>query len=323
MESVRLVTEAEVVQLLPMSLALETVEAAFRWQAQGGTVNRPRVRLRAPAGILQVMPAVVPEVGAMGLKSYTVMRGGRARFVVLLFSVETGALEMIVEADRLGQIRTGAASGVATKSMAHADADVLGCYGTGYQAETQLEAVCAVRKIRRVQVYGRDSDRRRRFAATMTERLKLEVVPVDRPEDAARGALILITITNSKTPVLEGRWIEPGAHINAAGSNALERAELDVEAVRRASLVTVDSIEQARIECGDLVEPIKQGVIDWDQVREVGDIVAGKVPGRTAPDAITIFESQGLAMEDVAVGARVLERARAQGMGRLVNFGTA
>ncbi|MFQ5827888.1 MAG: ornithine cyclodeaminase family protein, partial [Candidatus Methylomirabilia bacterium] len=295
MGSVRLVTEAEVVQLLPMSLALETVEAVFRWQVGGQTVNRPRVRLRTPAGILQVMPAVVPEVGAMGLKSYTVMRRGQAQFVVLLFSVETGALEMIVEADRLGQIRTGAASGVATRSMARTDADVVGCYGTGYQAETQLEAVCAVRKIRRVQVYGRNSERRRRFAATMAERLKLEVVPVDRPEDAARGAPILITITNSKTPVLQGAWIEPGSHINAAGSNALDRAELDLEAVRRASLVAVDSIEQARIECGDLVEPIKQEVIGWEQVRELGEIVAGTLPGRPAPDAITIFESQGVA----------------------------
>ncbi len=316
----RLLTESDVASLLPMPLALETVESVFRWQAAGQTVNKPRVRLRAPKGLLQVMPAVVPEVGAMGLKAYTVV-GGRARFVVLLFSTETGEIIGIFEADRLGQVRTGAASGVATKYLARPDADVVGCYGTGYQAETQLEAISSVRKIRRIQVYGRDAERRRRFARTMEERLRLPVVAAERPEEAARGALILVTITSSRTPVLHGTWIEPGAHINAAGSNALDRAELDVEAVRRATLVVADSREQAQVECGDLVEPVKQGVIAWDQVGELGDVVAGKRPGRPSPEAITLFESQGVAMQDVAVGARLLELARERSVGREIDFG--
>lgn len=320
MGRVRLLTESDVTQLLTMPLALETVESVFRWQAAGRTVNRPRVRLRAPKGLLQVMPAVVPEVAAMGLKAYTVVER-RARFVVFLFSADTGELIGILEADRLGQVRTGAASGVATKYLARPDADVVGCYGTGYQAETQLEAICAVRKARRIQVYGRDPERRQRFARSAEERLGVPVVAVERPEDASRGALILVTITNSKTPVLNGDWIESGAHINAAGSNALERAELDVEAIRRAALVVADSREQAQIECGDLLEPVKQGVIAWDQVVELGEIVAGKHGGRPAPEAITIFESQGLAIEDVAVGVRVLELARAQSLGREIDFG--
>jgi len=320
MGRVRLLTEAEVTQLLSMSLALETVEAVFRWQAAGQTVNKPRVRLRAPKGLLQVMPAVVPEVGAMGLKAYTVI-AGRVRFVVLLFSTETGEVTVILEADRLGQVRTGAASGVATKYLARPDADVVGCYGTGYQAETQIEALCAVRKIRRIQVYGRDPERRQRFARALEDRLKLPVVAAERSEEAARGALILVTITNSKTPVLHGAWVEPGAHINAAGSNAPERAELNVEAVRRAALVVADSREQAQIECGDLVEPVKQGVIAWDRIDELGDIVAGKRPGRPSPEAITLFESQGVAMQDVAVGARLLELARARSLGREIEFG--
>jgi ornithine cyclodeaminase/alanine dehydrogenase len=320
MGTVRLLTESEVALLLPMSLALETVESVFRWQASGQTVNRPRVRLRAPAGLLQVMPASVAEVGAMGLKAYTVVRG-RARFVVLLFGTETGELLGILEADRLGQMRTGAASGVATKYLARADADVVGCYGTGYQAETQLEAICAVRRVRRIQVFGRSPERRRRFAQAMEERLRVPVVPVDRPAEAARGALIVVTITNSKTPVLEGAWLEPGAHVNAAGSNALERAELDVEAFRRAALVVADSREQAQIECGDLVEAVRQGVIAWDQVQELGAVVAGRHAGRQSPEAVTIFESQGVAMEDVAVGARLLERGRARSVGREIEFG--
>lgn len=320
MNRVRLLTEDEVGQLLPMSVALEAVEQVFRWSAAGEIVNKPRQRVRVESGLLQVMPAAVPEVGLMGLKAYTVTRDG-ACFVVMLFDAQTGALEALIEADRMGQIRTGAASGVATKYLANPDAAVVGCYGTGWQAATQLEAVCAVRPIRRIQVYGRDAERRTRFAAETAKRLGVEVWPVERPEQAAAGAHVLVTITSSKTPVLRGEWIEDGAHINAAGSNALDRAELDVAAVRQAALVVVDSKEQAQIECGDLVDPIKQGVLRWDDVYELGAVIAGKAPGRPGPGAVTLFESQGLAMEDVVVGARVIERARQQLVGRGIEFG--
>jgi ornithine cyclodeaminase/alanine dehydrogenase-like protein (mu-crystallin family) len=251
----------------------------------------------------------------MGLKAYATVRGS-AKFVVLLFSTETGALLAVIEADRLGQMRTGAASGVATKYLARPDADRVGCYGTGWQARSQLEAVCAVRRVREIRVYGRDPERRARFAEEMTSGLGVSVTAVERPEAAARDASILVTITGSKTPVLEGRWIAPGAHVNAAGSNALQRAELDVEAVRRAGLVVTDSLEQARLECGDLVVPIEQGVIRWEDVRELGEVVAGKRPGRRSPEEITLFESQGVAMEDVAVAARLVARARERQAGR-------
>jgi ornithine cyclodeaminase/alanine dehydrogenase-like protein (mu-crystallin family) len=310
-----LLTEADVTALLTMSLALEAVEEVFRWQGEGKLTNRPRVRLQVPGGLLHVMPAAVPEARAMGLKAYATVRGS-AKFVVLLFSTETGALLAVIEADRLGQMRTGAASGVATKYLARSDADRVGCYGTGWQARSQLEAVCAVRRVREIRVYGRDPERRARFAEEMTSGLGVSVTAVERPEAAARDASILVTITGSKTPVLEGRWIAPGAHVNAAGSNALQRAELDVEAVRRAGLVVTDSLEQARLECGDLVVPIEQGVIRWEDVRELGEVVAGKRPGRRSPEEITLFESQGVAMEDVAVAARLVARARERQAGR-------
>ncbi len=310
-----LLTEADVTALLPMSLVLETVEEVFRWQGEGKLTNRPRVRLPVPGGLLHVMPAALPETRVMGLKTYATVRGG-AKFVVLLFSTESAALLAVIEADRLGQMRTGAASGVATRHLARPDADRVGCYGTGWQARSQLEAVCAVRKVREVRVYGRDENRRARFADEMSAALGVPVAAVDRPEAAARDASILITITSSKTPVLEGRWIVPGAHVNAAGSNALQRAELDVEAFRRAALVTTDSLEQARVECGDLVAPIEQGVLRWEDVVELGEIVVGKRPGRRSPDDITLFESQGVAMEDVAVAARLVARARERQTGR-------
>ncbi len=309
-----LLTEVDVTKLLPMSLALEAVEEVFRWQGEGKLANRPRVRLPVPGGLLHVMPASVPEAGVMGLKAYATVRGG-AKFVVLLFAAQSPTLLAVIEGDRLGQMRTGAASGVATRYLARADADRVGCYGTGWQARSQLEALCAVRPVREVRVYGRDAERRARFAGEMSAQLGVPVTPVERPE-AAADAPILVTITGSKTPVLEGRWIAPGAHVNAAGSNALQRAELDVEAVRRASLVVTDSLEQARLECGDLVAPIEQGVVRWEDVRELGEVVAGRLPGRRRPDEITLFESQGVAMEDVAVAVRLVKRAREQGIGQ-------
>jgi alanine dehydrogenase len=310
-----LLTEADVTTLLPMSLALEAVEEVFRWQGEGKLANRPRVRLPVPGGLLHVMPAAVPEARVMGLKAYATVRGS-AKFVVLLFSTESGALLAVIEADRLGQVRTGAASGVATRHLARPDADRVGCYGTGWQARSQLEAVCQVRRVREVRVYARDAARRGRFAEEMSGTLGMAVTPVDHPEAAARDASIVITITSARTPVLEGRWLAPGAHVNAAGSNALQRAELDVEAVRRAALVVTDSVEQARLECGDLVAPIEQGLLRWEDVRELGEIVTGRHPGRSAREEITLFESQGVAMEDVAVGARLPARARERQVGR-------
>lgn len=310
-----LLTETDVAALLPMSLALEAVEEVFRWQGEGKVTNRPRVRLPVPGGLLHVMPAALPEAKVMGLKSYATVRGG-TKFVVLLFSAETGALLAVIEADRLGQKRTGAASGVATKYLARRDADRVGCYGTGWQARAQLEAVCAVRAVREVRIYGRDAERRARFAEEMERILGLTITPVESPDQAAREASILITITSSRTPVLEGRWMAPGTHVNAAGSNHLQRAELDVEAIRRATLIVTDSLEQARLECGDLAVAIQQGAVRWDAVHELGEVVAGKRPGRQGENDVTLFESQGVAMEDIVVAARLVTRARAQGLGQ-------
>jgi alanine dehydrogenase len=312
-----LLTESDVTRLLPMGLALEAVEEVFRWQGEGKLTNRPRVRLPVPGGLLHVMPAALPEARVMGLKAYATVRGS-AKFVVLLFSAESGGLLAVIEADKLGQMRTGAASGVATKYLARPEADRVGCYGTGWQARSQLEAVCAVRRIREVRVFGRDAERRARFAEEMEGALGVPVAAVDRPEAAARDASIVVTITNSRAPVLEGRWLAPGAHVNAAGSNALQRAEIDVDVVRRAGLVVTDSLEQAQVECGDLVAALEQGVIRWEDVHELGAVVAGRLPGRTREDQVTLFESQGVAMEDIAVAARLLARARERGAGTAV-----
>ena len=307
-------TEADVAHLLPIPLAIEAVEAVFRRHGEGNVVNQPRARLRLNDRLLHVMSAALPGLAAMGLKAYTT-GPGQNHHVVLLWSGQDGRLEALIEASRLGQIRTGAASGVATKFLAREDAQVVGLYGAGWQAESQIRAVCGVRTVRRVQVYSRDPERRRRFCRGMEPQLGVEMVAVDSPAEAARDALILITATNARDPVLLGDWVEPGSHVNAIGSNALNRREIDAALVERSQLVVVDAKDQARIECGDLVEPMERGILSWDDVRELGEVVVGKIPGRPHRDAITLFESQGLAMEDVAVASGIVARARAEGVG--------
>lgn len=313
------ITEEEVARLLTMDVALEVVEEVFRQEAAGLAVNRPRQRVRTGTGALHVMVGSAVPFGALGLKAYTTFPPpSGARFVVLLYDAHAGDLIAVVQADKLGQMRTGAVSGVATKYMARADADQVGIFGTGWQARSQLQAVCAVRSIRLVRAYSRDPQRRADFCQEMSALLGLAVEPVESPEEALRGADVVITATTSAQPVFDGQLLEPGTHVNAMGSNSLLRREIDETTVRRASLIVVDSVEQAKIESGDLLGPIEKGIASWEQIRELRQVVAGEVPGRQNPDEITLFDSHGLAIEDVAVAARVYELARGQGAGRQI-----
>ncbi len=313
-----LLRESDVEALLPIADAIEALERAFRAQAEGRAANAPRARVRWPGGALHVMAAGGPGLGYIGLKAYTTVRG-QARFLVLLFEGESGALVALLEADALGRLRTGAATGLATRYLARPDARIVGMYGAGHQAATQLRAVCAVRAVEEVRVYSRTPDRREAFARRMREALGIPVWAVDRPEAAAEGADILITITSAHEPVLRGAWVRPGMHINAAGSNMLIRRELDEEAVTRADLIVIDDRDQGKIEAGDFLEPLERGQLQWGRVHELKDVVAGRVR-RLDPDQITLFKSMGIALEDVAVAALVYERARAQGIGEPVRF---
>jgi ornithine cyclodeaminase/alanine dehydrogenase-like protein (mu-crystallin family) len=309
-----LLTEPHVTQLLDMKTAMEAVEEALRDQAEGAATNRPRYRVAMPASQLHMMAAGDRRLGVYGLKTYTASRKG-ARFLVLLYESDTGDLLAIMEADRLGQMRTGAASGVATRYMARDDAQRVGIYGTGWQAESQLMAVCSARAIKAIKAYSRKAERREAFAQKMSALLGVAVLPVDDPEEAARDQDIIITATAAREPVLAGEWISSGAHINAIGSNFLSKSEIDVEAVRRASLVAVDSVEQSRMEAGDLLAAIDRGVIVWESVVELGRIVAGQVKGRTSRDDITLFKSNGIALEDISTALRVYRLARERGIG--------
>ncbi|HYH69559.1 MAG TPA: ornithine cyclodeaminase family protein [Urbifossiella sp.] len=309
-------TEAEVGQLLTMDLSLDAVAAAFRKLGCDEAENVPRRRCQTDRLMLHVLPAAAKTLGAVGFKAYTTPRDGPARFYVNLFDPTTGELSALIEADLLGQFRTGAASGVATKKLARADAATAGCIGTGKQARTQVLAVCKVRALKQVKVYGRDSDRRAAFAAQLSAETGVEVVPAESAEDAVRGMDVVITATTAREPVLKGEWLADGCHVNLAGSNFLAREEADVEVFRRAAVVTVDSKEQARIEAGDLVAPINAHVLSWADVHDFGPLLVGKYPGRGSPADITVFKSLGLGIEDIAVAARVVELARQQGVGR-------
>ncbi|HEY7330544.1 MAG TPA: ornithine cyclodeaminase family protein, partial [Gemmataceae bacterium] len=282
--------------------------------------NTPRARVQTDHAMLHIMSAATKSLGVMGAKLYATSRKGAARFLLPLFDGKSGALLCLMQADYLGQVRTGAASGIATQLMARSDAIEVGIYGSGKQARTQVQAVCRVRRIRQVQVYSPNEERRRRFAAEMSEVCQTEVVPVSRPEMAAEKKDIIITATTSREPVLVGHWIAEGTHINAIGSNFLGKAELDAAAVRRCAVIAVDSKDQARLEAGDFQQPLEDGSLHWANVRELGQIIVGRYAGRKHPQDVTLFKSLGVAIEDVAVAARVYARARDEGAGRLIEW---
>ena len=309
--------EDDVIRLLPMSKAIEVVEQGFREQGNGTGVNLPRER--AQAGIMGVT-MMVAALGERGVGGFKAMGAGKP--LVLLYGGEPRQLLAVIEAGSLGQIRTGAASGVATRYMAREDASSVGMIGTGNQAITQLTAVCTVRPIRTIKAYSRTPERRKEFCRTMSDSLGIDVLPVASPQEAIQGTAIAIAITNVRTlePVLFGDWLEPGMHINAAGANSLARRELDDTAVTRCSIIAADAVDQARIECADLVMPADSGLLDWDTVLDLGQVVTGQVSGRAADSDITLFESQGIALEDIAVAAHIFERAKAEGTGEALPF---
>lgn len=307
-------TEDEVRGLLTMDLALTAVEAAFRKWALEEAQNVPRQRCQTDSVMLHVLPAAAKTLNAIGLKAYTTGKFG-AKFHVYLFDPKNGDLSAILEADHLGAVRTGAATGVATHLLARPDAATVAVFGTGKQARTQLEAVCKVRTIRRTVVSGRDAAKLKAFCDDTSRAFETEVVPAGSPEEAG-GQDIVVTATTSREPVLLGRWLNDGAHVNLIGSNFLSKAEADVDVFRRAKLVAVDSKEQARIEAGDFVAALDAGVLHVTDVKELAPLLVGRYPGRQSGTDITVFKSLGLGLEDIAVAAKVVELAKKQGVGR-------
>jgi alanine dehydrogenase len=301
-------TEGDVASLLEPLDAVEAIEACFRRIARDEVENAPRRRLRLREGALADMAASDLGLGIAGGKLYSATPEGSA-FVVCLFDAETSALAAVIEADELGRLRTGAASGVAARHLARSEPRTLGVIGCGHQAETQVACIrAAVPSIERVVVYCRTPER----LASFSRRVGAE--PGETHRDAAVQDVV-VTITGSRDPVLRGEWLAPGALVIAAGANVAIRRELDNAVLERATFVCCDSLEQARMESGDLIEPVQAGVLDWLEVHELHEVVSAEIAGRQSDQDVVLFKSNGIAAWDVALGAEVLARAQERGVG--------
>lgn len=306
------ITEQQVREAVTMRQAMALVEQVLRRLGTGRAVNHPRRRIAMETHtLLHYMAGGDNESGLAGIKVYASNpEFGAPDFVVLLFDSNSARLLASIEANALGQIRTGAATGVATDRLARNDASSLAMFGSGFQAETQLEAVACARALKSVRVFSRSPERRESFARRMSRKLGLKIVASGSAVEALEGADIVTTVTNARSPVFPGERLLPGTHVNAAGSNHVKRREIDGATVRRSSVIAVDSLEQARMEAGDLTQAADEGVLDWSEVCELHDILNGTRPGRESGDQITIFESQGLAVEDVALAGYLYQELR-------------
>lgn len=306
-------TENDVKQVLTATMALEAVESAHRDLALGLAQDTPRARTRLPQTVLHILQGALPAQGVLGYKAYTSNRSGN-RFLVHLFDAATGRLLALIEADYMGMIRTGAASGVAAKWLARQDAKVAGIFGAGWQAEGHVRAICAALPLERVKVCSRRADKLAVFCGRMSEATGVAVVPASA-EEAVRDSDLIGTVTTAAQPLFEAEWLAPGTHINAAGSNALIRQELSEATLKQAALIAVDAVPTALAEAGDLLPLLEKGRLHARQLVELGDIIVGKHKGRVSADQITVFESQGMDIQDIAVALRVLKAAREAGLG--------
>jgi ornithine cyclodeaminase/alanine dehydrogenase-like protein (mu-crystallin family) len=327
--STRIITDAEVRELLPMPECIEVMAEVFRSLARGDALQPLRSLMWMPdrSGLLGLMPAWLGAPASLGIKVVTVMPGNHGtpydshQGPVLLFEVEHGSLVAVVDASAITAIRTAAASGLATRLLARDDAGDLAILGSGVQAHTHLDAMRAVRTLTRVRVWSRSIEGARAFAARESARVGLAIEAVDSAATAVQGADLVCTTTSSREPVLEGAWLAAGAHVNAVGACFPSARELDTEAVRRARLF-VDRRESTLAEAGDFLIPKQEGAIGDDHIRgEIGELLLGKVAGRGGPDDITLFKSLGLAVEDLAAAHHVHRRAVERGMGVEIEFG--
>lgn len=307
-------TENEVKELLTVKMALEAVELAHRELSATRAQDTPRARTRLPQTTLHILQGALPGLGVLGYKAYTSNRSGN-RFLVYLFDAATGEMSAVVEANYLGMIRTGAASGVAAKWLARPDASVAGVFGSGWQAEGHVRAICAALPLERVKVCGRNSERLADFCQRMSAATGVTVEPCASAEDTVRGSDVVGTVTTASKPLFEADWLDEGTHVNAAGSNALIRQEVSEAAIRRCGLITVDSVPAALAESGDLLPLLEKGRLHSRQLVELGDVIIGRHAGRRDAAEITLFESQGMAIQDLAVAASVVKLARERGLG--------
>ena len=295
-------TEAEVGDLLTPAEALAAVEPTFARLAAGEIESAPRARLAIPDGVFAVMPCVDRGLGYAGLKTYAWTPAGTP-FLVVLMSLDEPKVEAIIEADRLGQLRTAAASAVATAHLARSGARTLGILGCGRQAASHVQALRE--RLPDVVVYCRDAKRLAAFCA------EHGCTPAESHSEAA-ACDVVVTATSSHDPVVRGEWLQPGALVIGVGANEPDARELDNVVLERASFVCTDSRAQAQLEAGDLIEPVERSVLDWLEVHELQDVVTGALAGRSDEDDVVLFKSNGIPAWDIAAAVRVVELARAR-----------
>ena len=310
----KFLTEDNVNQLLEMDDALDSLQEIFLASSEGKIINLPRERINIEGSSFNFMAASWEEKGVIGYKSYVAGSKGLS-FHVLIYSLEDNQLLTMIEANRLGQLRTGAASGVATKYLCSKDSIDIGVYGSGFQAETQIEAISRVKNIKSCFVYSRSSEKREKFCEKMTEKLGFSIEPTDDPKECAIDKEVIVTVTTSSDPVLMGDWISLGTHINAAGSNQALKKEIDLNVIKKSDLIVVDDLNQAKTECGDLIQAGEN--FDWNNVILLEDIVSGK--RKKTNSTISLFESQGVALEDIAIGFRLFQKANKENVGTELN----
>ena len=293
-----------------MDDVIAAVENAMRELGEGDAHNEPRRRAFAPGGLLNVMFASYPGGQCTGLKAYTVS-DGHVRFMVAMFRLD-GVLEAMVEADFMGAYRTGAATAVAARALGSAIPAKIAIIGTGWQAATQALALSRVVEIDQLRVFSRNAEKRASFAEEQAQQLGVETIAAESAEAAVRGADIVVTVTTSHAPVIDADWVEPQALVAAVGSNFRNRAEVPPELVERAHTVVVDQLAAAQLESGDLIQAAEAGRFDWVNAVELGAVVTGRWERPDKP-GITLFESHGLALWDLAATTVVVAAARRRG----------
>ena len=311
--------DEEIRQILTMDSMLEAIETMQRRYGSGEAYNLARRKIIASTGLLAVMGGGLFYDNVFGVKTYTAV-AGKYSFHVTLYDATTGQFLAFLQANRLGQLRTGATTGVTVKYLARKETPVVGIIGTGYQASTQLEAVCRVRKVAKVKAYSRTEARRKEFAQTMTSQLGIEVVPTETNREAVEGSDILICIAATMTPVVQGEWLSPGTLVVAVGPTTWRAHEVDEATITRASRIVVDSLEQPASESGDLAAAVDKGLIQWSQLAELRHVVTGVMPGRQREDEIILAKIMGTGIADIAAAKLAYDTAITRGVGMEMEF---
>lgn len=306
--------DEEVNQCVSINEMLDAIESMQCHFGKGEAYNLPRRKIIASGGLLAVMGGGLFYDGVLGVKTYTVVKG-QYSFQVSLYDADTGKLLCYTQANRLGQLRTGATTGIALKYLSNPSAATVGIIGTGYQASTQLEAACKVRGISSIKAYSRTVERREEFAKNMADSLGLEVVSAASNEEAVRNSDIVICIAAAMDPVLEGEWLSSGTTVVAAGPTTWRAREVDDAVLTRADQIIVDSSEQARGEAGDLVSAADRGIVQWSQLQELRHVVSGLIKGRGGPTDIVYAKMMGTGVADVAAAKLAYDRAQCDGLG--------